>query len=74
MENGSFYPEAPDNLPSGYKANLQDILDAMEEKDNATCLTLSRCAAQFNNILEDTTLKPGCVKNIPELLSRDTGQ
>ena len=50
MENGSFYPEAPDNLPSGYKANLQDILDAMEEKDNATCLTLSRCAAQFNNI------------------------
>ena len=53
MENGSFYPEAPDNLPSGYKANLQDILDAMEEKDNATCLTLSRCAAQYNNILED---------------------
>lgn len=32
MENGSFYPEAPDNLPSGYKANLQDILDAWKKK------------------------------------------
>lgn len=53
MENGSFYPEAPEHLPSGYDANLQDILDAMETKDQATCLTLSRCATQFNNILED---------------------
>ena len=65
MENGSFYPEAPDNLPSGYKANLQDILDAMEEKDNATCLTLSRCAAQFNNILEDIYIEARMCEEYP---------
>lgn len=65
MENGSFYPEAPDNLPSGYKANLQDILDAMEEKDNATCLTLSRCAAQYNNILEDIYIEARMCEEYP---------
>ena len=59
------YPEAPDNLPSGYKANLQDILDAMEEKDNATCLTLSRCAAQFNNILEDIYIEARMCEEYP---------
>lgn len=65
MENGSFYPEAPDDLPPGYKANLQDILDAMEEKDNATCLTLSRCAAQFNNILEDIYIEARMCEEYP---------
>lgn len=65
MENGSFYPETPDHLPSGYDANLQDILDAMEGKDKATCLTLSRCAAQFNNILEDIYIEARMCEEYP---------
>ena len=37
----------------------------MEEKDNATCLTLSRCAAQFNNILEDIYIEARMCEEYP---------
>lgn len=34
-------------------------------KDNATCLTLSRCAAQFNNILEDIYIEARMCEEYP---------
>lgn len=65
IENGSFYPEAPEHLPSGYDANLESILDAMKEKDKATCLTLSHCAALLNNILEDIYIEARMCEEYP---------
>lgn len=65
MENGIFYPSAPDDLPSEYGENLLEIADAMDEKDTATCLTLAHCAAQFNNILEDIYIETRMCEEYP---------
>lgn len=53
MENHSFYPEAPSVSDPAYQQNQEEIMDAMDSKDKATSLTLSKCASVLSNILED---------------------
>ncbi len=53
MENGSFYPSVPSVSETAYLQNQDEILDGMEEKDRAFCLTLAKCASTISNILED---------------------
>lgn len=65
LEQGIFYPEPPEiNYPE-YQRNLDVITEAMEEKDRAVCLTLSRCAAQINNILEDIYIEARMCEDCP---------
>ena len=70
MENGSFYPKNPENVPNIYEQNLEEIEDAIEDNDKAVCMTLAKCAAHINNILEDIYIEarmceshPGTFKN-----------
>ena len=53
LENGSFYPKEPELSLPAYQTALEEIKEVLEEKDKAGCLTLARCAATFQNILED---------------------
>lgn len=53
MENHSFYPEPPSVAEPAYQRNQEEIVDAMEEKEKAVALTLSKCASTITNILED---------------------
>lgn len=53
LGNGSFYPKEPSVELAAYQKNQQEILDALQEKDKAVCLTLQTCAASLQNILED---------------------
>ncbi len=53
MENHSFYPEPPSVAEPAYQRNQEEIVDAMEEKEKAVALTLSKCASTISNILED---------------------
>ncbi|MFR8288890.1 MAG: hypothetical protein ACLU92_07450 [Coprococcus comes] len=53
LENGSFYPKEPELSLPAYQTALDEIKEVLEEKDKAGCLTLARCAATFQNILED---------------------
>ena len=53
MEKGAFYPSNPSFTELSYQTNCEEILEAMDSKDKATCLTLASCASHINNILED---------------------
>lgn len=53
MENGSFYPTAPTVPELSYQTSQEEITDAMNSKEKATCLTLAKCASTITNILED---------------------
>ena len=53
MEKGAFYPSNPSFTELSYQTNCEEILEAMDIKDKATCLTLASCASHINNILED---------------------
>ena len=53
LEYGSFYPKEPELSLPAYQTALEEIKEVLEEKDKAGCLTLARCAATFQNILED---------------------
>ena len=52
MGNGSFYPESP-SFSDQYDEGCEEMLAAMQDKDQAVCLTLSKCASHISNILED---------------------
>lgn len=65
LEQGIFYPEPPEINDPEYQKNLDVITEAMEEKDRAVCLTLSRCAAQINNILEDIYIEARMCEDCP---------
>ncbi|MGN0166071.1 MAG: vWA domain-containing protein [Lachnospiraceae bacterium] len=53
IEKGAFYPSNPSFTEFSYQTNCEEILEAMDSKDKATCLTLASCASHINNILED---------------------
>lgn len=52
IEHGSFYPKDP-SFDDQYQEGCEEMLEAMQTKDKAVCLTLSRCASYISNILED---------------------
>lgn len=58
MEKGAFYPSNPSFTELSYQTNCEEILEAMDSKDKATCLTLASCASHINNILEVDLLLP----------------
>ncbi len=64
MDNGSFYPEEP-SFDNQYQTGCEEMLEAMREKDKATCLTLSRCASHISNILEDIYVEARMCKAFP---------
>ena len=75
MDNGAFYPAAP-SFDDQYQTGCEEMLEAMQEKDKAACLTLSRCASHISNILEDIYIEarmceafPGAFKQGIELNS-----
>lgn len=75
MDNGAFYPEPP-SFDDQYQTGCEEMLEAMQEKDKAACLTLSRCASHISNILEDIYIEarmceafPGAFKQGIELNS-----
>ena len=70
LEQGHFYPEPPEMNYPEYQRNLEIITEAMEEKDKAVCLTLSRCAAQINNILEDIYIEARMCEDCPGTLKQ----
>ncbi|MDD3279541.1 MAG: VWA domain-containing protein [Lachnospiraceae bacterium] len=57
MKSGSFYPEAPTFPQPLFEQHLEEITEAMESKDAASCMTLQQCAATLNNILEDVYIE-----------------
>lgn len=64
MENGSFYPEIP-VFEDQYQQGCEEMAEAMQEKDRAACLTLSKCAAHISNILEDIYIEARMCKAYP---------
>lgn len=65
IESGSFYPKEPELSLPAYEQNLEDIMEALETKDKATCLTLARCAGIFYNILEDIYIEDRMCEDFP---------
>lgn len=65
IESGSFYPKEPELSLPPYEKNLEEIMDAMEAKDKAACLTLARCAGIFHNILEDIYIEDRMCEDFP---------
>lgn len=65
LGNGNFYPEAPAFTKGIYTSQLAEIAEALEEKDKATCLTLTKCAAQFVNITEDVYIESRMCETFP---------
>lgn len=65
LENGSFYPKEPKLSLTAYQKNLDEILEVLEEKDKAACLTLARCVGTFNNILEDIYIEDRMCEDFP---------
>lgn len=55
--NGIFYPAVPEFTNVPYKHHLAEIIKSLEDKDKATCLTLTQCANPIHNILEDTYIE-----------------
>lgn len=53
LESGVFYPDVPEFTQISHKKNLEELQDAFEQKDKATCLTFSKCASNICNVLED---------------------
>lgn len=64
MGNGAFYPEPP-SFDDQYQTGCEEMLEAMQEKDKAACLTLSRCASHISNILEDIYIEARMCKAFP---------
>jgi hypothetical protein len=65
IESGSFYPKEPTLSLPAYEKNLEEMMEAMDAKDKATCLTLARCAGIFNNILEDIYIEDRMCEDFP---------
>lgn len=57
MKNGSFYPESPSLPQPKFQKNLEEIIEAIESKDTASCITLGQCASTLSNILEDVYIE-----------------
>lgn len=53
MNNGSFYPKPPSVSELAYQLNQEELLKAMDQKEKAARITLSKCASTLCNILED---------------------
>ena len=53
MNHGFFYPKPPSVSESAYQTHQEELLEAVDQKDTAACLTLTRCASKISNILED---------------------
>lgn len=70
MKSGTFYPEAPEMPLPSYEANLSVILEIMEEKDKAGCLTLATCAATIQNILEDVYIETKMCETYPGIFKQ----
>ena len=64
MDNGAFYPEPP-SFDDQYQTGCEEMLEAMQEKDKAACLTLSRCASHISNILEDIYIETRMCEAFP---------
>jgi hypothetical protein len=64
MDNGAFYPEPP-SFDDQYQTGCEEMLEAMQEKDKAACLTLSRCASHISNILEDIYIEARMCEAFP---------
>ena len=64
MDNGFFYPEAP-SFDDQYQTGCEEMLEAMQEKDKAACLTLSKCASHISNILEDIYIEARMCEAFP---------
>ena len=64
MGNGAFYPEPP-SFDDQYQTGCEEMLEAMQEKDKAACLTLSRCASHISNILEDIYIEARMCEAFP---------
>jgi hypothetical protein len=64
MGNGAFYPEPP-SFDDQYQTGCEEMLEAMQEKDKAACLTLSRCTSHISNILEDIYIEARMCEAFP---------
>lgn len=64
MGNGAFYPEPP-SFDDQYQTGCEEMLEAMQEKDKAARLTLSRCASHISNILEDIYIEARMCEAFP---------
>ncbi len=65
MENGVFYPNLPKIPHTIYQSTWDEIKEAIQEKDKAFCMTLSKCAADINNILEDIYIEARMCEDFP---------
>lgn len=53
MNHGFLYPNPPSVSEPAYQTHQEELLEAVDQKDTAACLTLTRCASKISNILED---------------------
>lgn len=53
MNHGFFYPNPPSVSEPAYQTHQEELLEAVDQKDKAACLTLTKCASTISNILED---------------------
>ena len=65
LASGTLYPEQPLFPEAQYQKNLDELVDLMEEKDKAACLTFSKCASQISNILEDVFIEDRICEDFP---------
>lgn len=69
LTGGRFYPHIPENLSPEQEENLQDILQYLNDNDNAVITAISRITHSLVNVMEDVYIEgrmcdafPGTVK------------
>ena len=70
MWNYAFYPAPPSVSDPEYQESLEEIMDAMDNREKASCLTLAKCAATISNILEDIYIEARMCYSHPGIFRR----
>ena len=70
LENSSFYPASPALLDPAYQKDLEELMDAVDSREKAACLTLTKCASTISNILEDIYIEARMCHSHPGTFKR----
>lgn len=70
MAHGVFYPAMPSLAQIQYQKNIEEITEAVESKDKATCLTLSHCTSTISNIVEDIYIEARMCEAFPGIFKQ----